>query len=41
MRGAAVLGYEHHPGSVVAEHVIRRHPHCSILLARPPDPPGR
>jgi nucleotide-binding universal stress UspA family protein len=32
-----VLGYQHHRGSVVAEHVIRQHPHCSILLARPPD----
>lgn len=32
-----VLGYQHHRGSVVAEHVIRQRPHCSILLARPPD----
>jgi nucleotide-binding universal stress UspA family protein len=32
-----VLGYQHHRGSVVAEHVIRGRPHCSILLARPPD----
>ena len=32
-----VLGYQHHRGSVVAEHVIRRRPHCSILLAKPPD----
>lgn len=31
-----VLGYQHHRGSVVAEHVIRRHPPYSILLARPP-----
>ena len=27
-----VLGYQHHRGSVVAEHVIRQRPHCSILL---------
>ena len=32
-----VLGYQHHRGSVVAEHVIRRQPPCSILLARPPE----
>jgi hypothetical protein len=32
-----VVGYQHHRGSVVAEHVIRRRPHCSILLARPPE----
>ena len=32
-----VLGYQHHRGSVVAEHVIHQRPHCSILLARPPD----
>ena len=32
-----VLGYQHHRGSVVAEHVIHGRPHCSILLARPPD----
>jgi nucleotide-binding universal stress UspA family protein len=32
-----VLGYQHHRGSAVAEHVIRQHPHCSILLARPPE----
>jgi nucleotide-binding universal stress UspA family protein len=32
-----VLGYRHHRGSVVAEHVIRQRPHCSILLARPPE----
>ena len=32
-----VLGYQHHRGSVVAEHVIRQRPHCSILLARPPE----
>ena len=31
-----VLGYQHHRGSGVAEHVIRQRPHCSILLARPP-----
>ncbi|WP_214370379.1 universal stress protein [Pseudonocardia sp. H11422] len=37
-----VLGHEHHrgPGNVfrasVAEQVIRHHPPCSILLARPP-----
>jgi nucleotide-binding universal stress UspA family protein len=32
-----VLGYQHCRGSGVAEHVIRARPHCSILLARPPD----
>ena len=32
-----VLGYQHHRGSTVAEHVIRQHPHCSVLLARPPE----
>lgn len=38
-----VLGHEHHrgPGNAfrasVAEQVIRHHPPCSILLARPPD----
>ena len=32
-----VLGYQHHRGSVVAEHVLRQRPHCSILLARPPE----
>lgn len=31
-----VLGYQHHRGSTVAEHVIRQQPQCSILLARPP-----
>ncbi len=31
-----VLGYQHHRGSTVAEHVIRQRPQCSILLARPP-----
>ena len=36
-----VLGYQHHRGSVVAEHVIRQRPHCSILLARPPESHGR
>jgi nucleotide-binding universal stress UspA family protein len=33
-----VLGYQHHRGSVVAGHIIRRHPPYSILLARPPQP---
>jgi nucleotide-binding universal stress UspA family protein len=32
-----VLGYQHHRGSAVAEHVIRQHPRCSVLLARPPE----
>ncbi len=38
-----VLGHEHHRGpghafrASVAEQVIRHHPPCSILLARPPD----
>ena len=32
-----VLGYNHHRGSTVAEHVIRQQPHCSILLVRPPE----
>jgi nucleotide-binding universal stress UspA family protein len=32
-----VLGYQHHRGSTVAEHVIRQHPRCSVLLAKPPD----
>lgn len=32
-----VLGYQHYRGSTVADHVIRQQPHCSILLARPPD----
>lgn len=48
-----VLGHEHHRGpgkafrASVAEQVIRHHPPCSILLARPPAPgapaadPGR
>jgi nucleotide-binding universal stress UspA family protein len=31
-----VLGYQHHRGSVVADHVIRQQPQCSVLLARPP-----
>ena len=36
-----VLGHQHHRGaggfrSSVAENVIRQHPPCSILLARPP-----
>jgi nucleotide-binding universal stress UspA family protein len=35
-----VLGYQHYRGSAVAEHVIRRQPHCSILLARPPEGPS-
>jgi nucleotide-binding universal stress UspA family protein len=39
-----VLGHEHHRGPTnafrasVAEQVIRHHPPCSILLARPPVP---
>ena len=33
-----VLGYQHHRESTVAEHVIRRHPHCSVSPARPPQP---
>ena len=33
-----VLGAQHHRGSGVAEHVIRRHPSCSVLLARPAQP---
>lgn len=32
-----VLGYQHHRTSAVAEQVIHQRPHCSILLARPPD----
>lgn len=36
-----VLGYQHYRGSVVGEHVIRQQPHCSILLARPPEPAER
>jgi nucleotide-binding universal stress UspA family protein len=32
-----VLGYQHHRGSAVAQRVIRQEPHCSILLARPPE----
>ena len=41
-----VLGHQHHrgPGNAfkasVAEKVIRHHPPCSILLAKPPDPAG-
>ena len=41
-----VLGHQHHRGagnlfrSSVAERVIRRHPPCSILLARPPQASG-
>jgi nucleotide-binding universal stress UspA family protein len=31
-----VLGYQHYRGSVVADHVIRQRPACSVLLARPP-----
>lgn len=31
-----VLGYQHHRETNVAERLIRRHPPCSILLARPP-----
>ena len=34
-----VLGYQHYRGSAVAQHVIRSQPHCSILLARPPQAP--
>ena len=40
-----VLGHEHHRGpghafrTSVAEQVIRHHPPCSILLARPPQAP--
>jgi len=33
-----VLGAQHHRRSGVAEHVIRRRPACSVLLARPPQP---
>lgn len=33
-----VLGYQYYRGSTVAEHVVRQQPHCSILLARPPEP---
>ena len=32
-----VLGYQHYRGSVVAEHVVRQQPRCSVLLARPPE----
>ena len=32
-----VLGYQYYRGSLVAEHVVRQQPHCSILLARPPE----
>ncbi len=32
-----VLGHQHHRGSSVAELVIRQQPHCSVLLARPPE----
>ena len=31
-----VLGYQHYRGFVVADHVIRQHPACSVLFARPP-----
>ena len=31
-----VLGYQHYRGSVVAEQVLREHPQCSVLLAKPP-----
>lgn len=31
-----VLGYQHYRGSTVADRVIRQHPPCSVLLARPP-----
>jgi nucleotide-binding universal stress UspA family protein len=27
-----MLGHPHHRGSTVAEHIIRRHPTCSVLL---------
>ena len=33
-----VFGYQHHGGSTVAAQVIRRHPQCSVLLARPLQP---
>ena len=33
-----VLGHPHHRGSSVAEQVIRRHPACSVLLERAPQP---
>jgi nucleotide-binding universal stress UspA family protein len=33
-----ILGHPHHRGSTVAEHVIRRHPTCSVLLERAPRP---
>ena len=32
-----VLGYQHYRGSTVADQVVRQRPHCSILLARPPE----
>lgn len=32
-----VLGYQHYRGSVVAQHVVHQQPHCSILLAQPPE----
>ena len=32
-----VLGYQHYRASTVAERVIHHRPHCSILLARPPE----
>jgi nucleotide-binding universal stress UspA family protein len=41
-----VLGHQHHRGagnlfqSSVAERIIRQHPPCSILLARPPGLPA-
>ena len=31
-----VLGYQHYRGSTVADHVIKAHPACSVLFARPP-----
>jgi nucleotide-binding universal stress UspA family protein len=33
-----VLGFQYYRGSTVAESVIHQQPHCSILLARPPEP---
>lgn len=36
-----ILGYQHHHESVVADHVIRQHPNCAVLLDSPPQPPAR
>jgi len=33
-----ILSHPHHRGSSVAEQVIRRHPACSVLLERAPQP---